>query len=396
MEKKKLMVSAGEVSGDQHAARLLRGMGEAARGRLEVFGIGGDAMRSAGVDTRVGDAREMAVVGFWEVLKRLPTLWRIWRRALRALDEEKPDALLLVDYPGFNLRLAAAAKKRGIRVIYYISPQVWAWNRGRIPKMARIVDLLMVIFPFETEVFAGTGLRTEFVGHPLAESVARTLSSPAAEMPWPEGEGGKVALLPGSRRMEIDRIFPAMLDAAVELRRRRPGTRFLVAAAGEETERMVRAALASRGNPEWVGVATGAMRDVVRTADAAMVCSGTATVETGLLGCPMIVVYRTAGLTYWLGKKLIRVKWLGMVNLISGKTLCPEFIQGDAEAGAMADAVESLLGDTPERRAQVEGLAEVRRALSGAGVAGPGTLVARELGVEEGNSAQNRLALPNG
>ena len=145
---------------------------------------------------------------------------------------------------------------------------------------------------------------------------------------------------------------------------------------------MVRAALASRGNPEWVGVATGAMRDVVRTADAAMVCSGTATVETGLLGCPMIVVYRTAGLTYWLGKKLIRVKWLGMVNLISGKTLCPEFIQGAAEAGAMADAVESLLGDTPERRAQVEGLAEVRRALSGAGVAGPGTLVARELGVE--------------
>lgn len=382
MEKKKLMVSAGEVSGDQHAARLLRGMGEAVRGRLEVFGIGGDAMRAAGVDTRVGDAREMAVVGFWEVLKRLPTLWRIWRWALRALDEEKPDALLLVDYPGFNLRLAAAAKKRGIRVIYYISPQVWAWNRGRIPKMARIVDLLMVIFPFETEVFAGTGLRTEFVGHPLAESVARTLSVPAAEMPWPEGEGGKVALLPGSRRMEIDRIFPAMLDAAAELRRRRPDTRFLVAAAGEETERMVRAALASRGNPEWVGVAKGAMRDVVRTADAAMVCSGTATVETGLLGCPMIVVYRTAGLTYWLGKKLIRVKWLGMVNLISGKTLCPEFIQGEAEAGAMADAVESLLGDTPERRAQVEGLAAVRRALSGAGVAGPGTLVARELGVE--------------
>lgn len=352
-----------------------------------MFGIGGDAMRAAGVDTRVGDAREMAVVGFWEVLKRLPTLWRIWRRALRALDEEKPDALLLVDYPGFNLRLAAAAKKRGIRVIYYISPQVWAWNRGRIPKMARIVDLLMVIFPFETEVFAGTGLRTEFVGHPLAESVARTLSASAAEMPWPEGEGGKVALLPGSRRMEIDRIFPAMLDAAAELRRRRPGTRFLVAAAGEETERMVRAALASRGNPEWVGVATGAMRDVVRTADAAMVCSGTATVETGLLGCPMIVVYRTAGLTYWLGKKLIRVKWLGMVNLISGKTLCPEFIQGDAEAGAMADAVESLLGDTPERRAQVEGLAAVRRALSGAGVAGPGPLVARELGVDSGIAA---------
>jgi lipid-A-disaccharide synthase len=225
------------------------------------------------------------------------------------------------------------------------------------------------------------------VGHPLAESVARTLEKPPAEMPWPAGEGGKVALLPGSRRMEIERIFPAMLDAAAELRRRRPGTRFLVAAAGEEAERMARAALAARGNPEWVGVAAGAMRDVVRTADAAMVCSGTATVETGLLGCPMIVVYRAAGLTYWLGKRLIKVKWLGMVNLILGRTLCPEFIQDDARADAMADAVEALLGDTPERRAQVEGLAAVRRALSGAGVAGPGTLVARELGVDSGVAA---------
>ena len=145
---------------------------------------------------------------------------------------------------------------------------------------------------------------------------------------------------------------------------------------------MIRAALAARGNPADVAVATGAMRDVVRTADAAMVCSGTATVETGLLGCPMIVVYRAAAMTYWLGKRLIRVPWLGMVNLISGKTLCPEFIQDDARADTMADAMELLTEDTPERRAQVEGLAEVSRMLTGKGVEGPGTLVAREMGVE--------------
>ena len=377
---KKVMIVAGEVSGDQHAARLVRDL-RAARGDVELFGIGGEALRGEGVRTVV-DAREMAVVGFFEVLARYPFFRRVFGRMTELLDEEKPDALLLVDYPGFNLRLAAKARERGIPVLYYISPQVWAWHRSRIPKMAEMLDLLMVIFPFEVEVFAGTGLRAVFVGHPLVESVKRTLAKPAEELPWPGG-GRRVGLLPGSRRQEIERVLPAMLAAARELRRREPSTAFLIPAASEEMAGLIEAQLGGLPAEERasIGLVRGKMREVARQAGAAMVCSGTATVETALMKCPMIVVYRTAALTYWLGRCLIQVKWLGMVNLVAGRTLCPEFIQGDAEAGAMADALEPLLGETEARRAQLAGLAEVAAALEGgAGVKPAGRLVAEALG----------------
>ena len=207
---KRLMIVAGEVSGDQHAARLVRDL-RAARGDVEIFGIGGDALRREGVRTLV-DARDMAVLGFFEVLARYPFFRRVFNQMTALLSAEKPDALLLVDYPGFNLRLAAKAHELGIPVLYYISPQVWAWHKSRIPKMAKILDLLMVIFPFEVEVFKDTGLKTVFVGHPLVESVRRTLAHPSPDLPWPPGKR-RVALLPGSRRQEIQRILPAMLAA---------------------------------------------------------------------------------------------------------------------------------------------------------------------------------------
>ncbi len=377
---KRVMIVAGEVSGDQHAARLVRDL-RARRGDVEFFGIGGDSLRREGVRTVV-DAREMAVVGFFEVLARYPFFRRVFKKMAALLASEKPDALLLVDYPGFNLRLAAKAHEMGIPVLYYVSPQVWAWHRSRIPKMAKILDLLMVIFPFETEVFRGTGLKTVFVGHPLVESVKRTLSAPAPELPWPAG-GKRVAILPGSRRQEIQRVLPPMLDAARELRRRDPATAFLIPAAGEEIRVLIEAQLADRPAEERTSIAvvTGQMREAARQARAAMVCSGTATVETALLKCPMIVVYRTAALTYWFGKRVIRVPWLGMVNLIAHRTLCPEFIQGGASAGAMADALEPLIADTPARQAQLDGLAEVAKALEGEGdIPSAGQLVAEALG----------------
>lgn len=374
------MIVAGEVSGDQHAARLVRDL-RAARGDVEIFGIGGKALRREGVRTVV-DAREMAVVGFFEVLVRYAFFRRVFARMADLLVSERPDALLLVDYPGFNLRLAAEAHARGVPVLYYVSPQVWAWHRSRIPKMAEILDLLMVIFPFEVEVFRGTGLKTVFVGHPLVESVQRTLARPSPELPWPKGKK-RVALLPGSRRQEIQRILPAMLDAARELRRRDPATAFLIPAASAEIAGLIEAQLAARPAEERLalGMVTGQMREVVRQARAAMVCSGTATVETALLGCPMIVAYRAAAPTYWLGRRLIRVKWLGMVNLVANRTLCPEFIQGAAEPVAMADALEPLIGDTPARQAQVAGLEEIAAALRGGGDVKPaGRLVAEALG----------------
>jgi len=377
---KRVMIVAGEMSGDQHAARLVRGL-RAVRGDVKWFGIGGDALRREGVRTVV-DARDMAVVGFFEVLARLSFFRRVFRRMVALLDAEKPDALLLVDYPGFNLRLAAQAHARGIPVLYYVSPQVWAWHRSRIPKMARMLDLLMVIFPFEVDVFKGTGLRTVFVGHPLVDSVRRTLAAPSPELPWPAG-GRRIAILPGSRPQEIQRVLPPMLAAARELRRREPATVFLIPAASAEIAALIEAQLAGRPAAERAAVAvvTGQMREVVRQARAAMVCSGTATVETALLKCPLIVVYRTARLTYWFGRMIIRVPWLGMVNLIANRTLCPEFIQGAATPAAMADALESLLEDTPARQAQLAGLEEVARALEGAGpLKSAGEVVAAALG----------------
>ncbi len=377
---KRVMIVAGEVSGDLHAARLVRDL-HAIRGDVEFFGIGGDALRREGVRIHV-DARDMAVVGFVEVISRLSFFRGVFKRMVTMLREERPDALLLVDYPGFNLRLAAKAHAMGIPVLYYVSPQVWAWHKSRIPKMAKILDLLMVIFPFEVDVFRGTGLKTVFVGHPLVESVKRTLSKPAEELPWPAG-GRRIGLLPGSRRQEIERILPVMLDAARELRRRDPSTTFLIPAASAEIRGLIEAQIAARtaAEREALGVVDGQMREVARQAGAAMVCSGTATVETALMKCPMIVVYRMTAPTYWFGRMIIRVPWLGMVNLIAKRELCPEFIQGAARPAAMADAIEALAGDTPARREQLAGLDEVSRTLEGeGGIQTAGQVVADVLG----------------
>lgn len=378
--KKKILIVAGEASGDQHAARFVRDL-RAARDDVEFFGIGGDALRAAGVRTVV-DAREMAVMGIFEVAVRYPFFRRVFRQMVRVLETERPAALVLVDYPGFNLRLAAQARARGIPVYYYVSPMVWAWHRSRIPKMARTIDLLMVIFPFEVAVFKGSGLRVAFVGHPLVESIRGTLARSTPALPWPPG-AKRVGILPGSRRQEIARILPAMLAAARELRRRDPELSFLIPAASAEIRAQIDAQLAARPAAERaaIGVVSGQMREVARQARAAMVCSGTATVETALLKCPQIVVYRTGRLTYWLGRMLIRVKWIGMVNLILGRTLCPEFIQGAARPHAMAAALEPLIADTPARQAQLAGLDEVATALAGAGpVPSAGRLVAEALG----------------
>ncbi len=377
---RKILIVAGEPSGDQHAARLVRDL-RAARSDVELFGIGGDALRAAGVRTVV-DAREMAVMGFFEVLARYPFFRRVFRQMVRMLDTERPAAVVLVDYPGFNLRLAAQAHVRGIPVYYYVSPMVWAWHKSRIPKMVQTLDLLMVIFPFEVDVFRGTGLKTVFVGHPLVESIRRTLAEPTPTLPWPSG-AQRVGILPGSRRQEIARVLPAMLAAARELRRRNPELSFLIPAASDEIRAQVEAQLAARPAEEQVaiGVVSGQMREVARQARAALVCSGTATVETALLKCPMIVVYRMGPSTYWLGRLLIQVKWIGMVNLILGRTLCPEFIQGAARPHAMADALEPLIADTPARQAQLAGMEEIAAALAGGGpVKSAGQLVAEALG----------------
>jgi len=372
-----VLLIAGEVSGDMHAAALVRAV-RARRPDVEFYGIGGEQLRAAGMET-LYDVREMAVMGLNEVLRRYRFFKRVFKEMLELAELRQPNLVLLVDYPGFNLRFARQMSKRGLRTIYYICPQVWAWHRARIPRMAEMLRRLIVIFPFEVEVFSGTSLRVDFVGHPLVDEARRELAAPVRELPWPAAR--RVALLPGSREHEVRRILPTLWAAAAELERQYPDAGFLLAAPSAEVAALIEAVLKKCGpGPRHFGIVTGATRAVLRQARAALVTSGTATVETALMGCPMVVVYRTAWLTYALGRMLIRVPHIGMVNIVAGRGLCPEFIQGAARPAALAAALAPLLEETPERAAMVAGLAEVAAALGSGGAAErAATIVLEEL-----------------
>ncbi len=363
-----ILIVAGEVSGDMHAAALVRELRRllpAAR----FFGIGGDRMRALGVETFL-DVHDMAVMGFTEVIRRLPFFRKAFRQTVAIALQRRPDAVILVDYPGFNLRLAVRTHAAGIRTFYYICPQVWAWNRGRIPRMASIVDLLLAIFPFEKAVFEGTPLRVEFVGHPLVDEINEALSEPPAPLPW-QGDP-RIALLPGSRAQEIRRILPCLCDAAVQIERQRPGASFLIPTPGPDAERLIRTMLAELPvKPARLAFAPGGTRQVLRQAHAALVTSGTATLESALLMCPTVVVYRTSPLTYFLGRRLVRVPHIGIVNVIAGRRICPEFIQHATTGANLAGALLPLLDDSHARREMLRGFEEVKSLL------GPGGAAAR-------------------
>lgn len=364
---KSLLVIAGEVSGDMHAAAVLREL-KARHPEIQAYGIGGEGLRAAGLETLV-DARDMAVLGFWEVLRHYRFLKGVFDRMVKLAAERRPDAVLLVDYPGFNLRFAREMKRLGIRVVYYVCPQVWAWHRSRIPRMASIIDRLLVIFPFEVDVFAGTGLRIDYVGHPLVDEARREKGNTDAKLLW-RGTP-RLAIMPGSRRQEIERILIPMMQAAGRLVGRFPDLSILVAAASPEMASLIRARLAGvSGLPAAYEIVVGSTRRILQEATAAMVKSGTSTLEAALMGCPMIVVYRTAPLTYWLGRYLIQVPYLGMANLILRREAFREFIQHAAHPEALAAAMTPLLQDSPERAASLKSIADVVRALGEGGAAG--------------------------
>jgi len=355
----RLAIFAGETSGDIHAAALVRAL--RSRADVELWGMGGPRMREAGVRT-IADTGELAVMGFSDVLARLPFFARLFRRTVRLIEEKRPDAIVLVDYPGFNMRLAGWAHRRGLRVIYYICPQVWAWHRSRMRKLARDVDTLLTIFPFEKPLFDGTGLEVEFVGHPLVDEIAAELRGPCEGLNW-EGDP-RVALLPGSRIHVVGKNLPAMWKAAAAIEAANPGASFAVAAADEAGANFIDSMLKKMPNgPSRFRVATGMTRQALRLARAALVCSGTATVEAALLGCPMAVVYRMGAVSYLLARRLVRVNHIGMVNIIAGERLCPEFVQNAAEPDALAAAVQPWLRDGPEREAMLRGLQRVADAL---------------------------------
>ncbi len=364
---------AGELSGDLHAAALLAALREQ-YGALEAWGVGGDRMAAQGVRL-LAHVRDTAIMGFVEVVRHLGFFLRLRRTVLDEVRRRRPNLAVLVDYPGFNLRLARDLHRLGVRVVYFICPQVWAWHRSRIPAMARCVDRLIAIFPFEPEVFRGTGLRVDFVGHPFVDQLVPLLDAPPPVDLWPPGTP-RVALLPGSRRQEIRRILPPMLGAAELVRRCWPDAAVLIAAA----EPALLDLLGPSAQPHGVAIVAGRTRDILRSADAAWVASGTATVEAALLRCPQVIVYRAHPLSYQIGRRLVRVPFIGMANLIAGERVCAERIQHEATPDALAAAIHPLLEDGPVRRAMLAGYDRIRERLGPPGaVARAAAIVAEEL-----------------
>ncbi|MCX7590194.1 MAG: lipid-A-disaccharide synthase [Kiritimatiellae bacterium] len=361
---REIMIVAGELSGDMHAARLVRAL----RKRdpdLHFFGVGGGEMRAAGVEI-LCDAELMAVAGITEVIRKLPFYRSTFRRLLKQICERRPLACILVDFPGFNLRLAERAHRLGTKTIYYICPQVWAWNRRRIPRIAAAVDRLITIFPFERQLFEGTGLQVDFVGHPVVDLVREEMTREPVTLPW-QGEP-RIALLPGSRDHEIRRILPVMWQAGRLLENQHPDASFIIAAPSPGMERLINHTLAHCGNgPSRSRIVTGHPRQVLSQARCALVASGTATLEASLLRCPLVVVYRLSLLSYLLGKLLVRVPHISLVNIVAGKSVCPELIQRAATPQALAEKLAPLVNDSPERAAMLRELEAVNRILGEGG-----------------------------
>ena len=345
-------------------------------------GIGGPSMRAAGIEG-LGDASTMGVTGFFEVVGQLGVIWRAFGDARRLLRDpaSRPDLAILIDYPDFNLRLARAAKKAGIPVLYFVSPQVWAWRKGRVRQIARFVDRMLVILPFEEEFYRSARVPVQFVGHPLLDLVRRSLTREQALRPLGlDPKRPTVALLPGSRRNELASHLPPMLGAARLLREEFRDLQFLVPIAptldADEVDRLIGESLPPRGSARSDGPGVGwalvrdGRYDAVGAADAAVVASGTATLETALLGVPMVIVYRMNPFTHAIARLISDVPHIGMPNLIAGARVVPELVQGECRPDRIALEIRRLLTDPRVSEKSRLGLAGVRSRLGTPGAIG--------------------------
>lgn len=357
----RLLISCGEPSGEFYAAELVAELRRRSPD-LEAFGLGGD--RLAAEDVRLlAHLRDLAVVGLVEVLSHLRRLKHLFDSVVAEAARVRPDVAVLIDYPDFNLRLARELKKLGIPVVYYVSPQLWAWRRGRIKDVKRDVAKMLAIFPFEEKIYKDAGVPVSFVGHPLIDHVKPPAdrSAVAARLGLAP-DRPVIALLPGSRNKEVAFNLPPMLGAVALLRERRPDLQFVLAAAPHLRARAFEDAAAA-----GVTVLEGVSRDVLSAARVAIVASGTATVETGLTLTPMVVVYRLSALTYALGKPLVSVANYAMVNLIAGRVVVPELIQSDFTPERVSEETLKILDDGPARARMLQDLEEVRSKLGKGG-----------------------------
>lgn len=370
-----IMLSAGEASGDLHGATMCRALRSLDPG-VRLIGMGGPRMAAAGVEILV-DPTAHAAVGTSEAIGRVPGLYRAYKILVRRLRETRPKAMVLIDFPEFNLRLAKQARRAGVPVVYFIPPQLWAWRRGRIRQMARRVTRVLAPFPFEKSLYEEAGVSVEFVGHPLLDVVPGDLDRMKARERLGVGERRTlVGLLPGSRRQEVGRLLPPMLDAAARLAGG-DGRRCFVLALAASVDRGLVTALLARasemGGPP-VEVVEGLTYEVMAGADVLLIASGTATLEAALLGAPMVVCYRVSRLTEAVARLLSRSPWISLPNIVAGRTAVPEILQDKVTGARLSFEAERLLADPVAATAQRAAFKEVRSRLGQPGV---GTRAAR-------------------
>ena len=364
----KLLISAGEASSDLYGAQLI----EALRRRdpsLTFMGVGGAHMRAAGCEIVV-EARHLAVVGMTEILSHLPKIYAEFRKLIRAADATKPNLGIVIDSPAFNFRVARELHRRGVPVVYFVAPQLWAWREYRVKRVQRWIKKVLCIFPFEVEFYRKHGVDVEYVGHPLADSPVTTISREGfAQQNGLDAAKTWIALLPGSREKEIKQHLPVMVQGVAEIARANEDVQFLIPVASAIEPSFVLQQLEKAHKTARAAAASGAFkltqhaRSTLAQSRAAIVTSGTATVEAALAGVPFVVVYRLSPLTYWAARRLVKVPYAAMPNLIAGEPVVPELLQENFTAEQVSSSVREILADGPARAKILAGLQKVRRAL---------------------------------
>ncbi len=357
------MIIAGEASGDLHGAKLVRAMQDRNKG-LAFCGIGGRALKDVGVDILI-DASEISVVGITEVFSKTPGILKSLRLVKKKLRIDPPDLLILIDFPDFNLHVAATAKRNKIPVLYYISPQIWAWRPGRVKKISELVSHMAVILPFEEEFYKKQRIPVTFVGHPLLENSLPPKE--AVTRKWLEDTPPVIGLLPGSRHGEIAKHLPVMLDAARILFQKINPIKFIISLAPEVEGKYKEDIVEKFNGAAGIEIATDGVRRIFEKSRMVIAASGTVTLEAAISGTPMVIIYKVSPLSYFLGKNMIQVKHIGLVNLIAGKEIVPELIQRAATPERIADTVSKMLSDSSGLKTLGLELLNIRSKLGGPG-----------------------------
>lgn len=360
----KIMFSAGEASGDMHGAKLAEMM-KRQDPSVELIGMGGEKMEEAGVRI-VYDIKKLGFIGVGEIIRKIPFFFRLRDFLIQTMIDEKPDVLVCIDYPGFNMRLIKKAKEAGIAVVYYILPTIWAWHKSRGNTIAQYTDLAISLFPFEANMYRDMGTNVVYKGHPLVDTVHAAMSRDEAIAYFGlDAQKQTVLLMPGSRMQEVQGLLPTMLAAAEEIHQAVPQVQFLLPRASTIERSVLEQLIGERSIPIHIGESH--VYDMMAVSTAAIAASGTATLETALMGLPTLLVYRVSPLTYWLSKLLVHIDNIGLPNIIMGRRIMPELWQDDVTADRIAETIVPMLTDTARHDALQKAMADVRSTMGSAG-----------------------------